>query len=280
MTASSAQVDHEGTDASSQGRQGTGWPLPQFTHGALMVARRDFLAWAKYYKSSVLLNFGEPLTNLLALGFGLGAYVAKMNGYPFVDFIGPGLLAVTAMNAVTFDVTFEAYDRLNENGIYQAMITAPLSAGEIVAGELLWEAGRSLLYGTVFFVVLLALGLVHSWWSVLLPVPLGLTGMLFASPGLLVATWAKNHEQLFYYFTLVVTPMFLFSGVFFPIGHLPVLVRYVIDATPLYHVVNLTRALVLGSVHASLWIDVAWVVGYAVFLGLFPARVLARRLTS
>ncbi len=257
-----------------------GWPLPEFSHAAFMVARRDFLAWAKYYKSSVLLNFGEPLTNLLALGFGLGAYVAKMNGDPFIDFIGPGLLAVTAMNAVTFDVTFEAYDRLNENGIYQSMITAPLSAGEIVAGELLWEAGRSLLYGTMFFIVILALGLVHSLWALLLPLPLCATGMLFACPGLLVATWAKTHEQLFYYFTLVVTPMFLFSGVFFPIAHLPTQVQYVIDATPLYHVVNLIRGLILGHVHASLWVDAAWIVGYTLLLGLFPARALARRLTN
>jgi lipooligosaccharide transport system permease protein len=258
---------------------GLGWQWPRFDHAALMVARRDFLAWAKYYQTSVLLNFGEPLTNLLALGFGLGTYVAKMNGDPFVDFIGPGLLAVTAMNAVTFDVTFEAYDRLNENGIYQAMIAAPLSAAQIVGGELLWEAGRSLLYGSVFFVVLLALGLVHSWWSLLLPLPLVAAGFLFAAPGLLVATWAKNHEQLFYYFSLVVTPMFLFSGVFFPLTHLPAGVRLLIEATPLVHVVNIVRALVLGNVSASLWVDALWIVVYVAILTLLPARVLARRLT-
>jgi lipooligosaccharide transport system permease protein len=258
---------------------GLGWRWPSFGHSALMVARRDFLAWAKYYRSSVLMNFGEPLTNLLALGFGLGTYVAKMNGDPFVDFIGPGLLAVTAMNAVTFDVTFEAYDRLNENGIYQAMIAAPLSAAEIVGGEILWEAGRSLLYGLVFFVVLLALGLVHSWWSLLLPLPLIAAGALFAAPGLLVATWARNHEQLFYYFSLVITPLFLFSGVFFPLTHLPVAVRVLLEATPLVHVVNIIRALILGSVHAGLWVDAAWVAGYVLFLTVLPARVLARRLT-
>lgn len=253
---------------------------PRFNHAAVMVARRDFLAWAKYYKSSVLLNFGEPLTNLLALGFGLGTYVAKMNGDPFVDFIGPGLLAVTAMNAVTFDVTFEAYDRINQNGIYQAMITAPLSTAEIVGGELLWEAGRSLLYGSVFFIVLLALGLVHSWWSLLLPFPLVAAGMLFASPGLLVATWARNHEQLFYYFSLAITPMFLFSGVFFPLTHLPLLVRDVIEATPLVHVVNIVRALLLGNVGAGLWADAAWVVAYTAGFALLPARALGRRLTG
>ena len=248
--------------------------------GALMVFRRNFLAWSKYYKSSILLNFGEPLTNLLALGFGLGAYVAKMAGVPFIDFIGPGLLAVTAMNAVTFDMTFEAYDRLNENGIYQSMITAPLTVGQIVSGEYLWEGVRSLLYGMVFLLVLLALGLVKSWWAMLLPIPLFVTGILFAGPALWVASRASNHEQLFYYFTLIITPMFMFSGVFFPIAHLPTAVQDLIELTPLFHVVNVVRALVLGRFSASLFWDVFWIMGYTIVLGILPVKLLASRLAQ
>ena len=253
---------------------------PRFNRAALMVFRRDFLSWVKYYKSSVLLNFGEPLTNLLALGFGLGMYVAKMDGVPFVDFIGPGLLAVTAMNAVTFDTTFGAYDRLNINGVYEAMVSTPLSAGEIVGGEFLWEACRSLLYGTVFFIVLLVLGLVHSWWALVLPFPLLLSGMLFSAPALFVATKAKNHEQLFYYFTLVITPMFMFSGVFFPLAKLPTVVRDIIFATPLVHVVNIVRALLLGHPTASLWGDAAVLAIYTVGLAMLPATALKKRLTG
>lgn len=245
-----------------------------------MVFRRDFLSWVKYYKSSLLLNFGEPLTNLLALGFGLGMYVAKMDGVPFIDFIGPGLLAVTSMNAVTFDTTFGAYDRLNINGVYESMVTTPISAGEIVAGEFMWEACRSLLYGVVFFIVLLALGLVHSWWALLLPLPLLVTGALFSAPALFVATKAKNHEQLFYYFTLVITPMFMFSGVFFPLAKLPAIIRDLILFTPLVHVVNIVRALILGHLTTSLWGDAAVVAIYTVALSVLPATALKQRLTG
>ncbi len=254
--------------------------VPGWSWGALMVFRRNFLAWSKYYKSSVIMNFGEPLTNLLALGFGLGTYVAKMSGVPFVAFIGPGLLAVTAMNAVTFDMAFEGYDRLNENGIYQAMITAPLTVGQLIMGEYLWESVRSLLYGTVFIVVLTALGLVKSWWALMLPFPLMVTGVMFAAPALWVASRAKNHEQLFYYFTLFITPMYLFSGVFFPITHLPGIVRDVIVMTPLFHVVNIVRALVLGHFYRGLLWDGAWMLVYAGLFALMPVRILGKRLAE
>jgi lipooligosaccharide transport system permease protein len=253
---------------------------PQFNRQARMVWYRNYLAWTKYYKSSILLNFGEPFTNLLALGFGLGAYVAKMQGVPFVDFIAPGLLVVTAMNAVTFDMGFEGYDRMNDSQIYRGMIAAPLTAGEIVGGEFLWEMTRALLYGAGFFVVLLALGLVHSWWALLLPVPLLLVGILFAAPALWVATAARAHEQLFYYYTLAITPLFLFSGVFFPIGKLPGWADTVIVILPLYHAVNLARSLILGHVSTGNLTDVAWLVAYAVVLTAIPTRVLERRLIT
>jgi lipooligosaccharide transport system permease protein len=245
-----------------------------------MVWYRNYLTWTKYYKSSVLLNFGEPLTNLMALGFGLGAYVAKMDHVPFVDFIAPGLLVVTAMNAVTFDMGFEGYDRLNESELYRGMIAAPITAGEIVGGEFLWEITRSLMYGAGFFIVLLILGLVHSWWALLLPVPLILVGILFAAPAMWVAVSARAHEQLFYYFTLCITPLFLFSGVFFPIGRLPGWVQDLIVALPLFHAVNLARGMVLGQLNAGNLVDVAWLVAYALVLTAIPTRVLHRRLIT
>lgn len=252
--------------------------FPRFSHGALMVWLRNYLAWTKYYRSSVLMNFGEPITNLLALGFGLGAYVMKMEGVPFIDFIAPGLLAVTAMNAVTFDIAFEGYDRIHESAIYRAMIASPLGIEELVGGEFLWEATRSVLYGMIFLVVILALGLVHSWWALLLPLPLALTGILFAAPALWVASVASNHEQLFYYFSLVVTPMFMFSGVFFPVAHLPPILRLLIEVTPLYHVVDLMRALVLGHVGLKSLVDVGFMLAFSALFAFMPSRALRRKL--
>ena len=184
------------------------------------------------------------------------------------------------MNAVTFDSGFEGYDRLNANGVYQSMMTSPLTVPEIVAGEYLWEATRSLLYGAVFFIVVLAFGLIHSWWVALLPLPLMLFGVVFAAPALYVAARAKTHEQLFYYFSLVITPMFMFSGVFFPVQHLPAVVADIIYVLPLYHGVELARELALGQISlACLW-NLLWILGYAAILAYLPVRALERRLTA
>jgi lipooligosaccharide transport system permease protein len=253
---------------------------PGLLRAAAAVWWRDFVAWRKFWRSSILLNFGEPLTNLLALGVGLGAYVAVMQGVSFLQFIAPGLLAVTAMNAVTFDAGFDTYDKLNSSGVYAAMLTSPLTVPEIVLGEYLWEATRAILYGAVFFLVILAFGLVHSWWSLLVPLPLILFGVLFTAPALYVAAVARTHEQLFYYFSLVITPMFMFSGVFFPVAHLPWIVQDIIYILPLYHGVLLTRAMVLGQMTVGMIWQFVWLIAYAAILAYLPVRALARRLTT
>ena len=252
----------------------------RFLRMAGSVWWRDFVAWRKFWRSSILLNFGEPLTNLLALGVGLGAYVASMEGVSFLQFIAPGLLAVTAMNAVTFDAGFDTYDKLNSSGVYAAMLTSPLTVPEVVLGEYLWEATRSILYGAVFFLVILAFGLVHSIDAALLIVPLVLIGVLFTAPALYVAAVARTHEQLFYYFSLVITPMFMFSGVFFPVSHLPAVVQDIIYALPLYHGVALARAMVLGQMTPDAYGQFLWLAGYTVLLAYLPVRALQRRLTT
>lgn len=265
--------------STSAGRRG-GLPLvwPQWDRGAGVVFLRNFLAWRKYYRSSLLLNFGEPLAGLLALGFGLGSFLPTMAGVPFVAYIGPGLLAVTAMNAVSFDMGWEAYARLNENGVYHALIAAPLTVGQIVGGELLWEMFRAVVYGGVFLLVLAALGLVHSWWALAVPLPLACLGLVFGAPSLWVGALARTQEQLFFYYSLVITPLFLFSGVFFPLSALPAWAARVVQVTPLYHAVHLIRGLVLGHLGSAMEADALWLLAYAAGLAGVPGAALRRRL--
>ena len=252
---------------------------PHFDRGAVRVWDRNLMAWLKYYKTSVLMNFGEPLMNLLALGFGLGAYVTKLNDLPFAEFIAPGLLASTAMMGVVYDTAFSGHSML-DRGVYESMVTGPLRVESITAGMFLWEASRSVLYGCTFLVVILVMGLVRSPLALLIPVLMVLAGLLFTGPSLFVAAWAKAEDQLFYYFTLVITPMFMFSGIFFPVENLPAAARWAIWLSPLYHVTNLSRALVLGRLHPGLWGDVLWLMVATIVLMPWPVTQMRRRLTA
>ncbi|HEY8449163.1 MAG TPA: ABC transporter permease [Bacillota bacterium] len=233
-------------------------PWPRFSRRALAVLLRHWWSWRKTYRSSVLLNFGEPLLNLVALGWGLGAYVTRINDLSFLEFVAPGLMAVTAMNAVVFDTAFGGHLRLHREGIYDAAMNTSLSENELVAGDLLWEAARSLLYGTIFLLVLLAFGLVRSAWVLVVPAVLILMGLLFAALTLTVVTKARELEYLFYFFSLVITPMFLFSGVFFPVERLPEALAWVVRLLPLYHAVEILRDLVLGQVGRATWVHFVW----------------------
>lgn len=252
--------------------------LPHITLRSLSVWLHNFRSWRRFYRSSILLNFGEPVLNLVALGWGLGAYVTQIGEVSFIQFIAPGLLAVTAMNSVTFDTCFEGYDRLHRTGLYTAMTSTSMNTRELVAGEVLWEATRSIIYGSIFLTVLLVFGLVNSVWTVGILLTLGLSGILFALAGLIVVSWAKTHEHLFYYFTLLITPMFMFSGVFFPVERLPGYLQWAVQCLPLYHVVELNRAMVMGDVDASLLMHVAALLLTIALIAPLPVSRLQRAL--
>src|SRR4028118_987733 len=139
--------------------------------GAFRVWQRNVTIFKKYWKSIMFPNFVEPLLYLGALGLGLGAFIqgGGINGQEYVAFIAPGLLASNAMFAASFESTFDTFVKLRFDKVYDAIITTPVNAEDVVAGEYLWAGTRSALYGTAFLIVLVALGLVSSPWAVLIP---------------------------------------------------------------------------------------------------------------
>jgi len=254
--------------------------LAFFAPNAWAVFRRNWLAWQKYAWSSVAINIVEPVAYFLALGFGLGAYLTLKGHGSLVQFIAPGLLGFTAMNTVTFDSCWGGFERLNFNGVYESMVTAPVQPEEIAAGEYLWEAFRATMYGTLFLGVIAAFGLVHSWWVLLCPAILAMTGIMFAIPSLWIALLVKTQEHLFYYFSFVVTPMTMIGGVFFPLDRLP---RWLVDIawfTPLFHAVRAFRQLVLGQMNWTIGADLLWMVVAIGILAILPVRTLRNRLAN
>ncbi len=253
--------------------------------GAFRVWQRNVTIFRKYWKSIMFPNFVEPLLYLAALGLGLGAFIQQggINGQSYIQFIAPGLLASNAMFAASFESTFNTFVKLKIDRIYDAIITTPVNAEDVVAGEYLWAGTRAALYGTGFLAVLTVLGsafgepLITSWWALLIPPMLLIIGIMFSVMGTLFTSLIERIDLYSYYFTLVVTPLFLFSGIFFPVEDFPAPVPQIAWFTPLYHAVNVCRELATGPSPAVL-VDLAWIVVFTLVLALVPVQIMRRRL--
>lgn len=260
------------------------FPSPR---GAFRVWQRNATIFRKYWKSIMFPNFVEPLLYLAALGLGLGTFIQQggINGQSYIQYIAPGLLASNAMFAASFESTFNTFVKLKIDRVYEAIITTPVNAEDVVAGEYLWAGTRATLYGTAFLAVLTVLGysfgrpLIVSFWALLIPPMLMLIGIMFSVMGTLFTSIIKRIDLYAYYFTLVVTPLFLFSGIFFPVGNFPAPVPQIAWFTPLYHAVNVCRGLATGPSVSTL-VDVAWILVFTSVLALVPIQIMRRRLIS
>lgn len=247
--------------------------------GAFRVLQRDLTIFRKFWKPALFPNFIEPFFYLAALGLGLGAFIQDINGQDYILYIAPGLLASNAMFAASFESTFNTFVKLKIDHVYDAIVSTPVNAEDIVFGEYLWAGTRAMLYGTSFLIVLTVLGLVGSWWALFLPPFIFLMGLMFSVMGTLFTSLIQSIDFYAYYFTLIVTPMFLFSGIFFPIDEFPAPVPQLAWLTPLYHAVNVCRALATGP-SPSVLIDVAWVFVFTLGLALVPVQIMRKRLIS
>ena len=257
--------------------------------GAFRVWQRNATIFRKHWKTIMLPNLFEPLLYLAALGLGLGAFIRAggIHGLTYYQYIAPGLLASNAMFAASFESTFNTFIRLKIGRVYDAIVATPVNAEDIVAGEYLWAGTRAALYGTGFLGVITALGfafspqalLISSLWALLIPPVLFLVGIMFSVLGTLFTSLISSIDLYAYYFTLVVTPLFLFSGIFFPVEDFPAPVPQIAWLTPLYHAVNVCRALATGP-SLSVFVDVAWILVFTGALALLPVRFMRKRLIS
>jgi len=245
---------------------------------AATVWYRDIKVWTKFYKASILGNLGEPLLYLLAMGWGLGRMVGTVDGIPYIEFLAPGLICSTAMYAATFECTFGSFTRMTRQNTYDAILATPVSLEDIVAGEILWGATKGLLSGTAMLLVMAIFGLVTSFWSVLSLALVFLIGLMFASLSMVVTAKAPSYDFFSYYFTLAIAPMFLFSGIFFPVGNLPSWAQTFAWFLPLTHGVSASRALFAGAVSWEIAADLLWLVVFTAAIFMIAIRMIRKRL--
>ena len=243
------------------------------------VWRRNVLVWRKLAIGSLLGNFGEPLLYLLALGYGLGSMLGTVSGLPYLHFLASGIVCSSAMMTASFEGTYSAYSRMAVQQTWDAIITAPLSVGDVVSGEIIWAASKAVLSAACILMVAAALGVVEGPRALLaLPVVL-IAALTFSSLALMVTAVSRSYEFFLFYFTLFVTPLLLLSGVFFPLDHMPAAVKVVSLATPLGHAVALVRPLVVGLPVEQAPLHLAVLVFYAVIAWSAAIWLTRRRMT-
>jgi lipooligosaccharide transport system permease protein len=223
-------------------------------------------------------GFFEPLFYLLSIGFGLGRLVGDVTGpggqqIPYALFVAPALLAASAMNGAITESTFNFFFKLNYDKTFASILTTPMSPADISVGELAWALIRGALYTIGFIAVMVVMGLVRSP-LILLTLPGALLiGFAFAAVGMAATSFMRTWQD-FDLIQLVILPMFLFSGTFFPLDSFPEFARILIQLTPLYHGVDLLRGLSIGVVGPETLVHV----GYLTLIGLLGMAVVSRRL--
>lgn len=250
--------------------------LPRPRAAAFKVWFRNLMVWRKLIAPSLFFTFGEPFVYLLGLGFGLGRFVGEVDGMSYLTFLASGLVAATAMNTASFEGMYSVFTRMVHQQTYDALLATPLEVDDIVAGEMLWCATKSVLAATPILAVAALLGAVREP-SALAAIPLFFViGLCFAGPAVVVSAFAPSYDFFNYYVTLLITPMFIFSGVFYPVSTLPEAARVVVEVLPLSHAVALVRPLVAGTAPDQVALHLAVLVAYAL-AGYVAASVFIRR---
>jgi lipooligosaccharide transport system permease protein len=220
----------------------------------------------------------EPLFVLLAMGFGLGGFVGNINGQRYIEFIAPGIIAAYAMFSPVFECTYGSFVRMRYQRTYDAIITTPLDVNDVIAGEMFWGATRAVMTSVMILAVLFVFRLVASPWALLVPFLAVLEGLMFASIAMFYTSLARSIYTFNYFFTIVITPMFYFSGVFFPISSFPAIVQKLSWIAPLTPITKLARGLVSGRLESGLWFSVALVVVITVLFFSLAMVTMRRRL--
>jgi lipooligosaccharide transport system permease protein len=216
------------------------------------VWQRDRDAYMKFYKVSLVGTLGDPIFYLLAMGYGLGRFLQQMEGMSYVEFIAPGLVISSSMFAASFECTYGSYLRMIYLKTYDAIIATPLNIEDVVAGDILWGTTKGVLNGMIMFLVIWAFGLIDSYWAFGVPLLILSVSFLFASLSMITTSLVPGFEAFNYYITLFLTPMFFFSGVFFPLTKLPDWVTILSKFLPLTYAVEISRNLVYGTPTAIL----------------------------
>ena len=242
------------------------------------VMVREIVNYSSFWRSSTFSSTVDPTIYLLAFGFGFGSLVSTVAGYPYIDFVGTGIVATTVLFSGAFPAMYSTFVKYEFQHTYDAILAAPVDTEELVTGEALWIAARTGVYGCVPMLVAVAFGLDPSWGMLLVPAIAALAGLGWACFGIFIAAKAKAIESFSYWQSGLLTPMFLVAGTFFPLDDLPTWAQVLGHLNPLFHCVQLVRHAVFGL---EGWQDIgslAFLIGFALVSWRLAIRFMERKL--
>jgi lipooligosaccharide transport system permease protein len=253
--------------------------IPPLSRRAFRVWHRNLVVFTRTWHVNFFPPLVEALLYLFAIGMGIGSYITEIEGIPYVTFIAPAILAIAIMNSAFFECTYGSYVRMYYQKSFDAMIATPLSIEDVIAGELLWGATRSVIYVSIMLPVLAFFGVISLPLG-LLAIPLAfLGGLMFAGIGMCFTAITPGIDTLNYPAFLFITPMTLFSGTFFPLAILPVALQYLALALlPLTHLVAVMRMFTQAAVTPLILLHLAWIVAVTAICCIVAINLMRKRL--
>ncbi|HEX6513072.1 MAG TPA: ABC transporter permease [Chloroflexota bacterium] len=248
------------------------------SYRALHVWRRNWDTYIVRWKTELWVPLVEGLLQLAAFGLGVGYYIQNIDGVSYLRFVAPAIVAVTAMFQAAFETSYGSFVRMELQRTFEGIVATPVSVEDVIAAELAWGATRASIGALGVLMVISVAGLVSSWWALFVPLAILLEGLVFAAIGLLFTATAPDFGFFNYLATLVISPMMLFSGVFFPVNRLPQAAQWVVWFLPLDHAVNLVRALALGRMQRGLVVDAVWLIAATALIATISLVLMRRRL--
>ena len=249
--------------------------------------KRLYSVWFRHvrvYTSNLFSNgfppFVEPLIFLVGIGLGLGKYIDEMDGLPYKEYLGTGLLVTTAMFTAAFECSFGTFIRMDFNKVYDGMLAAPLTSSDLIIGEILWAGTKGFFFSLAVLIILTLFGIVNFPYSLGAPFIGFITAIMFATLSMLITSFVKTINHFNFYFTGFLSPMFFFSGVVFPISNLPKAIQPITEIIPLTHSVRLVRAVCTNNYNWILLWDLAYIALFIAIVGFFAMKRLRKRLVN
>jgi lipooligosaccharide transport system permease protein len=237
--------------------------------------------YTKNIFSNGLPPFLEPLLFLAGVGLGLSKYITQsMEGLSYIEFLGTGLLVTAAMFTAAFECSFGTFVRLQFDKVYDGMLAAPLTAVNLIVGEMIWAGTKGLFFSFAVLCILLIFGVIPLPFSLATPLIGFLTGAMFATISLYITSFVREINQLNFYFTGFISPIFFFSGVVFPTSNLPPYVQPLVEAVPLTHPVRLVRAICANQYHMINAWDLFYIAAFILIVGYFAVKRLRKRMVN